>query len=386
MSDGPRLNTGFSSQTLNILNGLSDNGFDCHYLSHSDQGLTLKPGVKLMDGTEFKFHLHGAALRPYCDDIIESKIKELNADIFGVLLDTFMLHPSHQGANYLTKDFSPAKPLFYFPSDGGEGLPVYCEQILKKFETAVAMSKFAQQQAKEVHGLNTLYIPHGVNVDMFKPLSFEERQVLKQKWGLQNKFVIGSVYRNQPRKSADRLLRSFAKAKDQMPNAVLLLHTDPWDPASAFSHFELINRLRLNNRVLFTGMRYFKGFTYQQMNEVYNLMDTFALSTTGEGFGIPTIEAMSCEIPCLVTDYTTTKELIVDHKAGEGIRVNDEIMGGWMVNRGIMDINDGAEKLIKFYKDAKLREEYGKNGRKAVLKEYDWKVIHPQWADLMRRL
>ena len=34
--------------------------------------------------------------------------------------------------------------------------------------------------------------------------------------------------------------------------------------------------------------------------------------TTGEGFGMPLAEAMSCEVPVVAVDYTTTKELLID--------------------------------------------------------------------------
>ncbi len=41
-------------------------------------------------------------------------------------------------------------------------------------------------------------------------------------------------------------------------------------------------------------------------------MDIFLLTTSGEGFGIPTIEALACEVPCVITDFTTTYELLMD--------------------------------------------------------------------------
>ena len=35
----------------------------------------------------------------------------------------------------------------------------------------------------------------------------------------------------------------------------------------------------------------------EEMVDIYNMMDVFALPTAGEGFGIPTIEAMACGKP-----------------------------------------------------------------------------------------
>ena len=46
------------------------------------------------------------------------------------------------------------------------------------------------------------------------------------------------------------------------------------------------------------------------MANLYNCMDVFVLPTAGEGFGIPTVEAMACGVPICVTNYTTGYELI----------------------------------------------------------------------------
>jgi glycosyltransferase involved in cell wall biosynthesis len=153
-------------------------------------------------------------------------------------------------------------------------------------------------------------------------------------------------------------------------------------------------------------MSAFKGFSESQLNEIYNLMDVFLLTTSGEGFGIPIIEAMSCQIPVLATDYTTTPELVIENKSGLGINLsgvetidmykenlsmqeydqlvlNGTITGTWEVERGICSMSDGVEKLIYLYKNPEEREKMGKNGRKAVLEKYDYSIVSKQWSDLI---
>ncbi len=48
-------------------------------------------------------------------------------------------------AGFMNIDTSPAKTFFYFPSDGGGGLPIGCEAILKKINVPIAMAKFGQK-------------------------------------------------------------------------------------------------------------------------------------------------------------------------------------------------------------------------------------------------
>jgi len=394
MSDGPGLTTGYATISRKLLNELSDLGWECHFIEHTGNHQTYMPGLRLEDGEVFKFTTWGSGQQPYCQDILSQRIKEIRPDIFGILLDTFMCYPW-----ILDKDFAPAKTIFYFPSDGGGGLkdgklykgmgcnvPMGCELVLKKMQNHVAMSMFAKEQLKEIHGMDTNYIPHAVEEDVYKPLPEQEKLAIRQMWGLQGKFVVGVVARNQGRKMLDRTLYAFAKVKDKIPNAVLLLHTDKTDPASYFNFDKMIADLGIENRVIFTGTKYYKGFDYKKMNEVYNMMDVFLLGTSGEGFGIPIIEAMSAGVPVLCTDYTTTWELVERNIAGMAVKRSGEILGTWNVGRALMDIDDCGEKLVQLYNNPELRKQYGMNGRNAVLREYTWKEVAKQWDKVLTEL
>ena len=382
LSDSPMTVTGYSTISTNILNGLSELGHECYYQAHNYVGQTIPPGLKFADGKELKFTILGTGKEPYSKDLLVPRIRELKPDIFGILLDTFMLYPW-----YMQLDFAPAHTLFYYPSDGGGRLPLNCENMLKKCNYPIAMSKFAQEQALKVHGLKSNYIPHAIDTKTYYPLSQQEKDALKQKWGLQGKFIVGSVYRNQGRKMADRMFKAFAIFAKTHPDAILFCHSDAYDSAAVFDSMTLIKQLGIQNRVLFTGMKYFKGFDYKKMNEIYNLMDVFFLSTSGEGFGVPTIEAMGCKVPCVVTDYTTTKELLTDNgKCGLAVPIITNLTGSWNVERGMMDINKAVEALNMMYDNPKMREEMGKIGREKVLKYYSWDVVIKEWDKLIKEI
>lgn len=397
VSDSPFNVTGYATISTNICNGLVDNGHEVFYLGHNFIGQDIPPGVKFADGKELKFTvLGGSGREPYAKDLWIPKIRELKPDFFGILLDTFMLYP-----HYLQMDYAPAKTIFYFPSDGGGGMPLGCENILRKANIPIAMAKFGQKQVKDLYGINTEYIPHAVDTKIYYPLPEKERNELRVKWGLQDKFVVGSVYRNQGRKMPDRMFKAFALFAKKCPNAVLFCHSDPLDGAAVFDSFSLIRRYGIENRVIFSGMKYYRGFDYKKMNEVYNLMDVFFLSTSGEGFGVPIIEAQACGIPVLVTNYTTTSELVIKPKSGFGIDLvgtseeeNPEVhenelldgtlCGSWNVERGICSIKDAAKKLEILYNDLNLRKEMGQNGIKNVNENYNWDKVNKMWDELIK--
>jgi len=369
-------------------------------LANSYTGQTIKKAV-LEDDTTFEYKIYGQKSQ-YFQGEMSQLLKQIKPDIFHILLDTFMLYPW-----FLNVDTSPAQTMFWFPSDGGAGMPAGCHQILQKINKPVAMSQFGQKQVKDYYNIDVAYIPHGTEPDRFYKLPDKKIKEIRQKWGLLDKYVIGVVARNQPRKMLDRTLKAFKLVAEKVPNAVLLLHLDPVDPAAPWPILNIIKRYNLENRVKFTGMSALRAFDWEKMNEIYNLMDVFFLSTSGEGFGIPIIEAMSCEIPVVATSYTTTPELVEKHNAGYGIKLvgteklnlfnmaskdyDNQVIGGtltgsWEVERGLIDINDAAEKLIKLT-DPELRKKFGINGRKAIMENYDFnKHVGPVFEKIMEEL
>ena len=140
---------------------------------------------------------------------------------------------------------------------------------------------------------------------------------------------------------------------------------------------------------------------------VFSLSTTkpkFLLSTSGEGFGIPIIEAMACEVPVLATDYTTTQELVKDTHAGLGINLSGcgeinawdydtkeygkmvldgTMTGTWEVERGFCSIDDAVRKLKWMSDNQSELKLMGKNGRIAVLNEYDFEKVGTKWDKLL---
>jgi len=403
LSDSPFIPTGYRNQSVLLAKFLREKGHEIHYLANAYNGTTIEY-ARLPDGTEFDFKVYGEMQHSYFVKTMSEHLKKTNTEIFYILLDTFMLF----SAGFLGVDTAPAKTFFWFPSDGGGGMPKGCENVLRKVDVPVAMSKYAQKQVKDYYGIDTKYIPHGTEPDRFYRLPEEQRNELRRRWGFEGKFIIGVVARNQPRKHLDRTIKAMYLLKDRIPNAILFLHLDPDDPAQQmFNIRSLIQKFGLENRIVFSGMKAHEGFEWARMNEIYNLMDVFFLSTSGEGFGIPIIEAMAAEVPVVATNYTTTPELVLNHNAGLGIKLsgvetidlfkenlkdydiavfNGTMTGSWEVERGFCSITDAADKLEYIYKHPEEARQMGINGRKAVLKEYDFnKIVGPAWEELFKK-
>jgi glycosyltransferase involved in cell wall biosynthesis len=252
LSDSPFIPTGYRNQALQLAQYLQSQGHEIHYMANAFAGMTLNSAT-LFDGTICNFKIYGELMQSYFRNTMSEILKTNMIDRFIILLDTFMLYGNDGW--FCGIDTAPAKTFFWYPTDGGGGMPIGCANILKKVNVPVAMSQFGQKQVKDYHQLNTLYIPHGVNTDLFFKMNDEQRMLLRKKYGLTDKFVIGVVARNQPRKFLDRTLKAMTIIKDKIPNAILFMHMDPNDPAQGqWGIKSLIKKFNLENRVIFSGM------------------------------------------------------------------------------------------------------------------------------------
>lgn len=383
MSDSINVPTGYGNVTRNILTRLNKKKFDVAHFGwqtvgqpHTIYGITTYPIGK---------DRHGK-------DILKHHLDTIKPDIFIELCDMWM-------ADYvLDMDFSPAKFLMYFPLDG-EPIPYGCHRHLLKADIAIAMSKyglelanrstFRNNQTKQLEYLKDhltsaiRYIPHGVDTNIFKPLKKKEKEKLRAEERLTDKFVIGMVSRNQPRKMLPRLLKAYKIFAKDKKDVQLYLHCDPKDP-QGYNLLPMIERLELP-AVKFTKLQSYKyGIPPEILNKVYNLFDIHTIPTSGEGFGLTILESMSAGVPNVLTDYTTSRELI--EGCGELVELEGLLLGSMIVERGLIDIKDYVKKLDFLYYNRDIIEKYSKICRKRAL-EYDWKKkIIPQWERLFQEV
>ena len=159
---------------------------------------------------------------------------------------------------------------------------------------------------------------HGVDIDVFKPLSMSDKEIMRNKLGIQWKTVLSSVGRNTNRKQIPRLLKAIKKANDILgdENAIgLILHCgDPMDSANmgGWKLPDLIKQFGLVGNVMFSDNsgNPLHGISREDLAHLFGCTDAHVLATGGEGFGIPSAEAMSCGIPIILPDNSTGPELI----------------------------------------------------------------------------
>ena len=387
-SDSWMLPTGYSQVTRNILSNLFKAGVEVHNLAFQNVGFpsNMLVGERMVALYRMYYQLHPNEAYGNAGSV-EFYNNEIKPDVTAFLADSFMLKwiadkITHEGKEITKRQKLHGKTLFYFPFDSHD---VYdgVVPVMEQMDIKVAMSKYAQNLLKTKAKIDSHYIPHGVDPVIYRPLP---KQIVKKvrdenKWG--DKFVVGCIARNQSRKNLPALFKAFAEFSKDKKDTVLLMHCDPVDPQGT-NLYDLAKKLGIESKVTYGMRRYSLGVPEFKITLAYNMMDIHALSTTGEGFGLPIIESMACGVPNICTNYTTAEELI--GKNGELVNLakgHPHIAGQLNTDRALVDIDDMVAKMNKLYDNPELRKKYSEAGRKHVLDNYGWERVCRMWMSLL---
>lgn len=281
--------------------------------------------------------------------------------------------------------------LLYFPIDGNTAdgrLPPSWIELLRAVDVPIAMSRYGQRVVNDC-GVRCDYIPHGVDLDIFCPPA--DREQAKERIGARGKFVVLSDSRNQPRKMLPRLLDIFAKFTARCPDALLHLHTDPEDEFTRSGYYSYdiradVKQLGLEARVRFTPaltMKHRGGIPLDELAAYYQAADVHLLASSGEGFGLPTLQAAAAGAVPMASAYSASQELAQGH--GEAIRIAEWTETQFGIRRALIDVDDAAEKLTCFYNDRDLLRSRSAQAREFAL-AYGWKRVVDQWDGLIRSI
>jgi glycosyltransferase involved in cell wall biosynthesis len=147
-------------------------------------------------------------------------------------------------------------------------------------------------------------IPNGLDLHSWKPKP-DERALVHQALGLPpDAYLVGHVGRADPQKDHNNLIAAFSLLAGNDARVHLLLAGAGLSPGDEYLRKLLIGR-DLGGRVLGLGPR-------DDVPKLMQAMDLFVLSSAGEAFPNVVVEAMSCGIPCVVTDVGDAAEIVGD--------------------------------------------------------------------------
>lgn len=264
----------------------------------------------------------------------------------------------------------------YGPQDGDPPMPNW-EQVYKMANQTIAFSEYGQWVYKKWFDMDVPIIYHGVDCKVFKNENKPDN--------LKDKFIVGNLNRNQPRKQPVRTMIAFARFAKDKPDVILHMQCDWGDefgwPIQYFAQqYGIMNKMIQPMPV---------GMPREKVAKTYNMWDLNTNLSAGEGFGLAVIEGFACGLPCLYTNYTTANELIIKGNPtprGELIKVLDlhwQKMDVAAVRRALVNIDDAARAMNKYYYNRDKLIQDGKNAREWVEKKCSWLKIEPQWKNMV---
>lgn len=297
--------------------------------------------------------------------------EEFGADILLSLTDTWVI----QGLDPKVK-FIPWCPVDHDP------IPPEVLNSLRQiaFVKAIAMSKFGQAELAK-HGIPSYYIPLSVNTNLFSPRE-DLRKASREIAGWNDKFIIGTVAVNCPRKNYDASMQAVKKFAANHKDVIYYMHTKPFNHGG--SNLDALRKgLDMKDITLFpppTEMEI--GIPREIMVQMYNSLDVFLLPSKGEGFGLPIVEAQACGVPVIISDNTSMPELLGGGWLLKEQRKEWTGQNSWNFNCSIDEIVEYLEQAYKARKNGSLDELKAKAREKAL--EYSEDKVLSYWPPVLK--
>ncbi len=281
-------------------------------------------------------------------------------------------------------------------------------------DSVMAYSEFGRDtMLKQCDKINFIDVASPAASSAFTPASNKRQH--KESMGLDSDaLIVGTVMRNQRRKLYPDLFQSFRKYLDRTKRSDVFLYCHTYYPDIGWEIPRLLDKFKLNNRVLFSyrckecgdvSVGFYQGVASyckkcnsfnrhlvgienpideHELNKIYNLFDIYVQYANSEGFGMPQLEAAYAGVPVISTNYSAM-ESVIKNIGGVGIdplALSMECETGCY--RAVPDNNTFVDILEIFVNNKNNLELYGKMQSAAARKHYDWDKTAQTWIDHFR--
>ena len=286
----------------------------------------------------------------------------------------------------------PLVPMVYYHVWDNYPYPTFNKGWYNSNDIIVTISKVTDDIVKNVApNVERHYLPHTVDTNVFKKLPEKQIKELRKdnfpNWN-NDKFVFFWNNRNARRKIPSSILWWYKEWLDDVGHekACMVMHTDPYDENGP-NLDAIMQELKLNE-----GQLYFSRDKVDQnhLSAMYNIADCVINVSDAEGFGLGTLESLSCETPIIVNMTGGLQEQVTDGENwfGVGIEPASKVIIGsqavpWIYEDRVCK-KDFINALNKIYSMSKTeRKKMGKAGRAHVLKNYNYDKYGKKWVEIM---
>ena len=268
----------------------------------------------------------------------------------------------------------------------------------------VCISKVTHEILKQVSPeVNSCYLPHAVNSSVFYKYKTKElkdnvaaiRQRICVDGSEEHKNLNKKIFfwnnRNARRKQSGTMIWWFKEFLDEVGHdkAMLLMHTDARDPhGQDLPHLIHHNQVTDGQVMLSTNK-----VQPEELAALYNVADYTVNISDAEGFGLATLESLSCGTPIVVNMTGGLQEQVTNGHDwfGWGIQPASKAVIGSLQVPYIYEDRITKEDFIKTLKKAlrassKNYKKMSSEGIKHVKENYNFETFEKSWIEVMDRI
>lgn len=208
------------------------------------------------------------------------------------------------------------------------------------------------RQRTDYYEPSVVVIPNGVDVNQYRPVTFEEKRKIRSQWGLpSDRLIVLLLSRLVPKKGIHLVVQSWPAILDQVPNAFLWVVGGGEEKYRRYIE-AMIRTLSVEDTVRLEG-----PVSPEDTTSCYQASDLYVFPTLFcEGMANTLLEAMACGLPCIVSDHPPGREICSDQVV---LFVNDP------------NIEDAfLEPIVRLLRDDTLRARLGQAARQWVEQYY----------------
>jgi len=239
----------------------------------------------------------------------------------------------------------------------------YSPLFARKAKRIATVSTFSKEDISKRYGIDpaTIDVVYNGAHDEYKPLSFDEREAVKQQYadGCEYFVFAGALH---PRKNIVNLLKAFVIFKKrQKTNMKLVIAGRPaWK-------YEEVEQMRMEMPYK-EDVKWIGYMNVDELSRVIGAAYLLVYASLFEGFGIPILEALQCNVPAIVSNTSSMPEV-----AGEAALLVDPTSP-----------EDIAAKMHILYKDEALRQKLIVKAGEQI-KKFDWNSSSEKlWESMMK--
>jgi len=306
----------------------------------------------------------------------------------------FMTDPRFYGWLWqMENEIRPLVPMVYYHVWDNYPYPQYNKKWYDSTDVIASISKVTHDIVNNVSPeTENHYIPHAVQSDIFQKLPddhvahFKAENMGEDK---KNKMVFFWNNRNARRKQSGSLVLWFNEFAEEVgpENVCLVMHTDPKDAHGQDLEAILHDHNAADGRIVFSKQK----VPPQALALMYNMADCTLNISDAEGFGLGTLESLSCETPIIVTMTGGLQEQVTagfGEWFGIGIEpASKSVIGSQdvpYIHEDRVSKEDFKAALHKIYNmTPEERAELGRKGAEHVRKNYNFNDFQNRWIELM---